>query len=169
MKVGWALVAIVAALALQTALAGVMLGGTMAVDLVLVAVVSVGLLAGRVTGLMAGTIAGLAQDALAGGVLGIDGLSKSLAGFLAGIVGTQFIVAQSLPRFVVFFGGAVLNAVVFMGLYVVLGLRHYDHPFASLGVQAAVNALIGVVLFRVLDLLPGVRERRRFGMKKLRT
>jgi hypothetical protein len=60
------------------------------------------------------------QDALSSGVIGIGGLAKTLVGFLAGIIGTQFIVAQSLPRFVVFFGATVLHAVVFMGLYVLL-------------------------------------------------
>lgn len=169
MRAGWALVAIVAALALQTALASFMLGGTVAVDLVLVAVVSVGLTAGRVTGLLAGTIAGLAQDALSGGILGIAGLSKSLAGFLAGVVGTQFIVAQWLPRLVVFFGATVLDATVFMGLYVVLGLRQYDRPVASVSLQAGVNALVGVVVFVLLELLPAMRDRRRYGMNKLRT
>jgi rod shape-determining protein MreD len=160
-NVGWALVAIAAALALQTALAGFLLGGTVAVDLVLVAVVGVGLMSGRVTGLTTGTIAGLAQDALSGGILGIGGLSKSLAGFLAGVVGTQFIVVQALPRFVVFFGATVLNAAVFMGLYVALGLRQYDRPVASVALQAALNALIGIVGFRVLELTPVIRERRR--------
>lgn len=166
MKVGWALVAIVAALALQTALAGLMLGGTVAVDLVLVAVVSVGLMAGPVTGLMAGTIAGLAQDALSGGVLGIGSLSKSLAGFVAGVVGAQFIVAQSLPRVVVFFSATVLDATIFMGLYVALGLRQYDRPVASVSLQAALNALIGVVFFRLVELLPAMRDRRRYRMSR---
>ena len=162
MKTAWALVAIVAALAIQTALARLMLGGTVAVDLVLVAVVYVGLTAGRVTGLMMGTIAGIAQDALSSGVLGIGGLAKSVAGFLAGVIGTQFIVAQSVPRFVVFFGGTILNAVVFIGLYTILGLRRFERPFAGVAVQAAVNAAIGVVFFRAIELWPAARERRRY-------
>ena len=33
------------------------------------------------------------------GVIGIGGLAKTIVGFLAGIIGTQFIVAQPLPRF----------------------------------------------------------------------
>ena len=65
------------------------------------------------------------QDALSSSVIGIGGLAKTLVGFLAGIIGTQFIVTASLPRFVVFFGATVLHAVVFMGLYVLLDLRHF--------------------------------------------
>ena len=93
------------ALALQTSLAG-----TNAVDFVLVVVVYVALSYGPVTGLLTGTFAGLVQDALASGVIGIGGLAKTIVGFLAGVIGTQFIVAQSLPRFVVFFGAMVACA-----------------------------------------------------------
>jgi hypothetical protein len=78
-----------------------------AVDLVLVVVVYVALTSGPATGLLSGTFAGLAQDALSSSVIGIGGLAKTLVGFLAGIIGTQFIVTASLPRFVVFFGHGV--------------------------------------------------------------
>ena len=91
----------------------------------LVVVVYVALTSGPATGLLAGTFAGLVQDALSSGVIGIGGLAKTMVGFLAGIIGTQFIVAQPLPRFVVFFGATVLHAVVFMGLYVLLGLAAF--------------------------------------------
>ncbi len=53
---------------------------------------------------MAGTVGGLVQDALAGGIVGVGGFSKTLVGFLVGLLGAQFIVAQSLPRFVMFVG-----------------------------------------------------------------
>ena len=71
----------------------------------LVAVVYVALMYGPVTGMLAGTAGGLAQDALAGGIVGIGGLSKTMVGFLAGLLGAQFIVAQPLPRLVMFVGG----------------------------------------------------------------
>jgi hypothetical protein len=81
-------------------------------------------------------------------------------GFLAGIVGTQFIVAQSLPRFCVFFGATVLHQLVFIGLYVLLGLRHFGSPYAVVAGQAAGNAVIGVIAFQLAELLPGAVERR---------
>ena len=125
MKAVGVIVAVAVALALQTTLARFLVRGTVAVDLVLVVVVYVALTSGPATGLLSGTFAGLVQDALSSSVIGIGGLAKTLVGFLAGIIGTQFIVAQSLPRFVVFFGATVLHAVVFMGLYVLLDLRHF--------------------------------------------
>jgi len=151
------------ALALQTSLAG-----TNAVDFVLVVVVYVALSYGPVTGLLTGTFAGLVQDALASGVIGIGGLAKTIVGFLAGVIGTQFIVTQSLPRFVVFFGATILHAVVFYGLYMVLNLRQFGSAYAAIAGQALSNALVGVVAFQLVELLPGAVERRRAARHRIR-
>ena len=56
-------------------------------------------------GIVLGSIAGLVQDALSGGVIGVSGFACCLVGCLAGILGTQFIVTNTLPRFVVFVAG----------------------------------------------------------------
>jgi rod shape-determining protein MreD len=162
------ILAVVAALALQTTLARFLVRGAAAIDLVLVVVVYVALTFGPATGLLTGTFAGIVQDALSHGIIGIGGLAKTIVGFLAGVVGTQFIVANSLPRFVVFFGATVLHAVVFMGLYVLLDLRHFGTPYAAVAAQATANALIGVVAFQLVELLPGAVERRRAAKSRLR-
>jgi rod shape-determining protein MreD len=162
------ILAVAAALALQTTLARFVIRGTVAVDLVLVVVVYVALTSGSGTGLLAGAFAGLVQDALSSSVIGIGGLAKTIVGFLAGIIGTQFIVAQPLPRFVVFFAATVLHAAVFMGLYVLLDLRHFGTPYAAVAGQAAGNAAVGVVAFQLVELLPGAVERRRAARTRLR-
>jgi rod shape-determining protein MreD len=168
-KTAGIILAVGTALAMQTTLARFVVQGTVAVDFVLVVVVYVALTSGPATGLLTGTFAGLVQDALSGGVIiGIGGLAKTLIGFLAGIVGTQFIVAQPLPRFVVFFGATVLHVVVFMGLYVVLDLRHFGTPYAAVAGQATANAIIGVLAFQFVELLPGAVERRRAAKMRLR-
>ena len=106
------------------------------------------------------TFAGLAQAALSSNVSGIVGRAKTLVGFLAGIIGTQFIVTASLPRFVVFFAATVLHAIVFMGLYVLLDLRHFGAPVSAVAGQATANAMVGVVAVQLVELLPGAVERR---------
>jgi rod shape-determining protein MreD len=160
--------AVALAVALQTTLARFVIRGLVAVDLVLVAVVYVALTSGPVTGLLTGTFAGLVQDALTTGVVGIGGLAKTVVGFLAGIVGTQFIVTQPLPRFVVFFGATVLHAIIYIGLYVLLDLRHFGTPVAAVAGQATGNAVVGVVAFQLVELLPGAVERRRAARTRLR-
>jgi len=162
------ILAIVAALALQTTLARFVIRGTVAVDLVLVVVVYVALTSGPVTGLLSGTLAGLVQDALSSGVIGIGGLAKTIVGFLTGIVGTQFIVTQPLPRFVVFFGATLLHAMVFIGLYTLLDLRQFGTPYAAVTGQAVGNAVAGVIAFQLVGLLPGAMERRRTARSRIR-
>ena len=133
-------------------------GGGAPGDLVLVAVVAVGLLHGRVAGLLTGTAAGLLQDAVGGGVLGLSGLGKCVAGYVAGIAGTQFIVTQWLSRGFLFLGASLLNSACFMGLSLLLGLRRYSNPLLEAATQAAVNAAAGVLLFYVIEFMPVARE-----------
>jgi rod shape-determining protein MreD len=154
-------VAVIVSLVAQSLLARVFGDARLYIDLPLVAVLYVALSGGRVAGLLAGTVAGLSQDAMSGGVLGIGGMSKSIAGFLGGIIGTQFIVTQMMPRVLVFMGGTIVNAVVFMGLYLMLGLRHFDRPWLDVLLQAASNGLVGAMVFAVVDFLPGAKERWR--------
>ena len=154
-------VAIALALALQTTLARFVVGGSTAIDLVLVAVVAVALTTGPVGGMLAGTAAGLIQDALASGVVGIGSLAKTIVGFLAGAFGQQFIVTAALPRLVIFVAATILHGAVFMGLYYVLDLRAFPSPWKPLAAQAMGNALVGIVAFGVVESLPGMVERRR--------
>lgn len=168
MKAAGVILAVAISLALQTTIARFAVRGTVALDLVLVAVVYVALSSGPVSGLLAGTVAGLVQDALSSGIIGIGGLAKTIVGFLAGVIGTQFIVTQSLPRFVVFFAATVVHAIVFMGLHMLLGARQFGTPYAAVGGQALANAAIGVVVFQMVELLPGAVERRRANRTRLR-
>jgi rod shape-determining protein MreD len=159
------LVAVALALALQTTLARLVVGGSAAIDLVLVAVVSVALTTGPVSGMLAGSVAGLIQDALSSGVLGIGGLAKATIGFAAGAIGQQFILTSTLPRLVMFLGATVAHAALFMGLYVALGLRMFPSPWKAVASQAVGNAIVGMVAFAIMEALPGFLERRRVGRR----
>lgn len=165
MKVVWVLIAIALALALQTTLARFLVGGTVALDLVLVVVVYVALTSGPVTGMLAGSIAGIIQDALSSGVIGVGGLAKSIVGFLVGVVGQQFIVTAALPRLVMFLVATTVHAAVFMGFYVLMGLRSFPNPWAAVLSQALGNAAVGMIAFTVIESLPGAVERRRLSRR----
>lgn len=154
------LAAIAAALAIQTTLAS-QLPETAQLDVVLILVVYVALTSGPTTGVVVGTVAGLVQDALSTGIMGIGALAKTLVGFAAGRLGTQFIVTAALPRFLVFLGASLLHAALFMGLYTVLGLRSFEAPYGAVAGQAVGNAVVGVVAFQLIEALPGVLARRR--------
>ena len=166
MKIGWVFLAAAAAVAAQTTLNRWFPGGV--IDFVLVIVVFTALIAGRDSGMWAGTIAGLMQDAMSGGVIGMAGLSKTVVGFLAGVISTQFIVAQAPARFVVFFLATVVDAVIFMGLYELLGLRQFTSPVATIAGRALANAVVGVLAFKLVETFPGAVERYRASKAGLR-
>ena len=149
------------ALVLQSLMARWLGASRIRVDLPLVAVVYAALVHGRVAGLLGGTLAGLAQDAVSGGVIGVGGLAKTVAGFLAGVVGTQFIVTQTWARLLVFTGATAVNAVLFNGVYVLLGLRRFEQPFLDITLEAVSNGLVGLMAFEVVEFLPGARDRWR--------
>ena len=161
MKGAVVLLALVGALALQTTLSGLSIGGARMVNLVVVAVVYVALVYGPVTGLFAGTVGGLAQDALAGGIIGIGSLAKTIVGFLAGALGAHFIVAQAVPRFVMFVGASIVHELCFQALYALIEARGFRvHP-APLLSQAVINAVIGLTAFFVVEQGPILLQRRR--------
>ena len=163
MRSAVALAAIFVALALQTTLAGLVIRGTAALDLVLIVVVYIALKSGPVTGVLAGTVAGLIQDALSNPILGIGGLAKTMVGFLAGLLATQFILNGPLPRFVLIVMATALHAAIFMGLYVLLDLRQFPDPIPAVVGQAIGNGFVGVVGFQLLEWIPGFVDRRRAG------
>ena len=107
----------------------------------LVAVVYVALAFGPVTGLLAGVVGGLTQDALAGGIVGIGGLAKTLIGFAVGVLGAQFIVSQTLPRFVMFVAATFLHEVMFQGLHALIESRPLALHYSAVLVQAVVNGV----------------------------
>ena len=161
MKAAGVYLAIAVALALQTTLAQFTSEDRIWFDLVLVAVVYAALVTGPVTGMMAGAIGGLAQDALSGGIVGVGGLAKTVVGFVIGVIGSQFIVQQQVPRFVIFFGATLLHAACFLGLYVLLDGRGFPSPYVRVLIEALVNAGAGVLVFQLTDSLPGALARRR--------
>jgi rod shape-determining protein MreD len=161
-KAAGVLIAIALALALQTSLARFLVGGTAALDLVLVVVVYVALTSGPVTGMLAGSAAGIVQDALSSGTVGIGGLANAIVGFGVGVIGQQFIVTAPFPRFVMFIVATLVHSALFMGMYVLLGLKEFPSPWAAMLSQAIGNAVVGIVAFAIVESLPGAIERRRF-------
>ena len=161
MKMAAVIAALVAAVALQTTLAGLRVGSSIAVNLVLVVVVYTGLAFGAAGGLVAGTVGGLIQDSLAGGIIGIGGFSKTLVGFLVGVLGAQFIVSQTLPRFVMFVAATFLHEVMFHGLHALIESRPLALHYSAVLTQAIVNGLVGVFAFWIVENGPRILDRRR--------
>jgi hypothetical protein len=165
------------ALALQTSIARFLTPGADLIDFVFVAVVYIALTGGPAAGLVAGAVAGLAQDALAAtgtldiavvagsvttrSIIGVGGLAKTVVGFVSGIIGSQFIVSNSIPRAFVFFTATVAHAIMFLGLYRVLAPGRPEMSYGAIFSQAGANAIVGVLVFQLAEMVPGFVDRRR--------
>jgi rod shape-determining protein MreD len=161
MKALAVILALIAALALQTTISGVTFGGARVVNLVLVAIVFVALQYGPVAGMFAGTAGGLVQDALVGGIVGIGSLAKTVVGFLTGVLGAHFIVAQPFPRFVMFVGATLVHELCLQGLYALVEARGFRFDSTAALTQAGLNAVLGLTAFFVVERGPGLLQRRR--------
>jgi rod shape-determining protein MreD len=159
MKTAAVMAALAVALVLQTTLAGMSLVGSTRVNLVLVAVIYVALAYGAVFGLFAGCAAGLVQDAIAGGMVGIGGLSKTLVGFFVGVLGAQFIVSTPVPRFLMFFGASMVHELCFQALYALVESRGIRFDTSSAVIQALVNGAVGISAFLIAERGPEMFQR----------
>lgn len=168
MRAVWTALALAVALALQTLLAHAM-GNRSAIDLVTVTVIYFALGSGPAAGILIGSAAGLAQDALSGGVLGVNGFASCLVAFAAGAIGAQFIVANMLPRFVVFVAGSAAQAACVIGLYALITPQGVAASPATVAAQSLFNGVAGVLAFYVVERAPEVIERRRLRRAHVRS
>jgi rod shape-determining protein MreD len=161
------LITVSVALLLQVLLARYTVGGRATADLVLVGVTYAGLRWGPVAGMFAGTLGGLSQDLIAGDVVGVGGLAKTLIGFAAGAFGAQFVLVRPHARMIIVGVATVLHRLMMIGLYALIGSagaaeqRWPGVPWTGLLVQTGLNAVCALVLFQMSEGLPGVIERGR--------
>lgn len=156
-------VALIAALVAQTTLVRSVADDQAPVDLVLVVVVFAALSRGPVVGLWTGTFAGLLQDALSGGIIGVSGLAKSIAGVLVGITASQFIIATVWHRLVVLMGATLVHTICFLGVYGVLETASPPATVSHELIQAIVNGVVGIAAAGLVRATPGAYRRARQG------
>jgi rod shape-determining protein MreD len=160
MKAVAVIVGLALALLFQTTLGGMSLQAGTKVNFVLVAVIFIALALGPVPGLLGGMIGGIVQDAVAGGIVGIGGLSKTVVGFVVGVFGAQFIVSQPVPRLVIFVGATFLHELCFQSLYALAETHAVRFHYREVLTQALVNGVIGIALFYVMENAPGMVQKR---------
>jgi rod shape-determining protein MreD len=156
---------VVVAVLLQVALARYAVGGRWVFDLVLVGVAFAALQGGATAGMLAGTVGGLLQDVLSGGIVGVGGLAKTVVGCLAGVVGTQFVVARPSARAVIVAGVTVVHRLVMIGLQALIDLQWVGVSWGGLLVETLVNAAAALIVFQAAQALPGVVARQRFSRR----
>ena len=170
MRLAWVLVTVVVAVVLQVTLARFTVGGRWTFDLVLVGVVYAALAWGPVAGMFAGTIGGLLQDVLSTGIVGVGGLSKTLIGCAAGVIGTQFVLVKARARMIIVAAATVVHRLMMVLFYAVIdSARPTSHwsgvPWTAILAETAINSLVAFVAFQATEALPGMLARGRMSRR----
>jgi rod shape-determining protein MreD len=104
-----------------------------------------------IQGTIMGVIMGLLEDALSHRAIGINGISKTVVGFLAASVGVRIDVENHTIRTVLTILLSLLSSAIYVFIFrIMLGLALEWSWFNELA-RAAGNALIVMVLFPLLD------------------
>lgn len=105
----------------------------------------------RVTSMLAGSMLGLLQDSLSHIALGVNGIAKTLAGYLAASLGARIDADHPGVRLLLVFALFWLNALVVFGCQRYLMARPVTFNPAVIALAAFVNGLTAIFLFRVFD------------------
>jgi rod shape-determining protein MreD len=107
------------------------------------------------TGLLLGMVIGLAQDALSGPTvpLGFYGIAKTVIGYLASSIGARLDTEHPAARFALIFSFFVLHQAILVVIRRLLMAQPEPWVNVHLAIAAAVNALLGTVLFLGMDRL----------------
>ena len=130
-------------------------------DIPLIVVVLLALRRGPEFGCAAGFVAGLLQDVAAGGLIGVQALTKALVGFGLGTAGARLRVTQPLVQIP---GLVLLTLAEGVARFTLLQLFRFPAPFGELMTfvilpQALYNGFIGAALVFALAWTETVKER----------
>jgi rod shape-determining protein MreD len=104
-----------------------------------------------IQGTMMGASMGIFEDALTHHAIGVNGIAKTVAGFLAGSVGVRIDVDNYIIRMMVTFLLSLLNGAIYVFIYrVLLGLDQEWRGLEEL-MKAVGTSLAAMVLYPLLD------------------
>jgi rod shape-determining protein MreD len=106
-----------------------------------------------IQGTLMGSAMGLFEDALSNHAIGVNGIAKTIVGFLAASVGVRIDVENHTIRLILNFLLSLLSGAIYVFIYrILLGLdlewRWFTELFKAVG-----NSIIALVLFPLLDRL----------------
>jgi rod shape-determining protein MreD len=159
------LIAVVIAVVLQVTLARYTVGGRWVFDFVLVGVMFAALQWGPAAGVLSGTVGGLLQDVLSGGIVGVGGLVKTLVGFGAGIVGTQFVLAKPYARMVIVMAATVVHRLLVLSVYGLIDQRWPGVVWTAMLAEIVLNAVSALLVFQTVSVVPEVVARQRMSRR----
>ncbi|GGA75148.1 hypothetical protein GCM10011507_28170 [Edaphobacter acidisoli] len=105
-----------------------------------------------VAGTLIGAVIGLLQDALTSNPIGVNGMAKSVIGYIGASISLQIDVDNITTRFLMNFVFYLLNrALLFLVNRRLLGVSDFHVMWGHELLYAAINAVIAVPIFLLLD------------------
>lgn len=132
-----------------------------AFDIPLVIVVHVAITRGKLAGMLAGLLMGYSQDALAAGILGINGLSKIAAGYTGGLLREKFLVRSMTNRLIAVFGAVVIatfSKLIILFLFALPAPSFLSFPFLLAFFTNTALALFTSSVLERIEVRIGLRK-----------
>ena len=105
-----------------------------------------------ILGALTGAAIGLVQDALTGQPIGIQGLAKTVVGYVASSIGLQVDVENITTRVLMNFGFSILQSgLLFLIQHYLLGEATYRLVWLHELYRAIFNTLVAIPIFLLLD------------------
>ena len=147
------LLVVIGLLSVQTTLLGIFSLGGVTPDLALIFVVYCGVHFQRNGGIGAGVIVGLVQDCLSGGLLGINTLSKGLAGLFFSVLKDKIVVEGFIPIIFFIFTASLFDGMIYLIISSSLTAAQIKEGalLFQMFVFGIYNSAAGLFMFYLLD------------------
>jgi len=147
------LLVVIGLFSVQTTLLEIFSLGGVTPDLALIFVVYCGVHFQRNGGIGAGVIIGFVQDCLSGGLLGINTLSKGLAGLFFSVLKDKIVVEGFIPISFFLFTASLLDGMIYFVISTSLTAAQAKEGILLLRMFAfgIYNSAAGLLLFYLLD------------------
>lgn len=104
-----------------------------------------------IQGMLIGGFLGIFEDALTHHAIGVNGIAKTLAGYLAASVGIRIDVQNTVIRVLLNFSLTLLCNAIYLFIYRILLGMEFDWNWVSTVLQAVINSAIALIMFPLLD------------------
>jgi rod shape-determining protein MreD len=102
-------------------------------------------------GMLLGGVMGIFQDALTGRPIGINGIAKTIAGFMAASIGIRIDVQNTIIRVMLNFGLTLLCSAIYLFIYRFLLGMEFSWNWPNTLIQAIGNSIMALFIFPTLD------------------
>lgn len=121
------------------------------IDFPLIIIVYAALQRNAIRALFFGTIAGIAVDALSGGLLGANGLSKTLIAYVVSEIARRVYLDNLLLRIPVIAGACLLDDLTYYGMHRLLGQESTVQVIPTIAYTLIGTTIAGTIIYLILD------------------